>query len=300
MDEVSEIFEIENGNSKLIVSSDGGALISYVFKGFDYFGMRIDSQIIEGSQGQLLLPWPNRLQDGKYIFKGSEYQLPINEIEKNNSIHGLIRWIKFEYVNSSSTFLELSGSLVAQHGYPFELSVTIGYRLLENGLMVETRVENLSNLTAPLGVGWHPYFRVSEDLIDDCKLMIPAHAILKTDSRAIPTGSISVFDTEFDFTKNKVIGDVKFDTCYLEFEQLSVFAEISDEKSGRSLRLVADSPFKYLMVYSGDTLKDVSKRRRMLAIEPMTCPPNAFNTGVDILELVPDESLSSSWKIFVE
>jgi galactose mutarotase-like enzyme len=296
---MTDYFQIENHNSKLVISADGGALISYVYRGFDYFGMRLGSRYIEGSQGQVLIPWPNRIQDGRYSYMGYEYQLPINEVEKHNSIHGLIRWTKFKLVKVLTDSVDLMATLVAQPGYPFELEIYLTYRLLKDSVSVQTKVVNLSNRIAPLGIGWHPYFRVSDGLIDACKLTIPADSVLVTDSRAIPTITNKIIGSELDFTRDKIIADVVFDTCYLNFNSSKLKAVLTDPAEKISLVLTADLPYKYLMVYSGDTLKDESKRRRQIALEPMTCPPNALKTQTDILEISPKQSVISSWKVTI-
>ena len=59
--------------------------------------------------------------------------------------------------------------------------------------------------------------------------------------------------------------------------------------------LWADPGFGYLMVYTGDTLAELSRRRQAVAIEPMTCPPNALRTGKDLLVLQPGHEWSGRW-----
>jgi aldose 1-epimerase len=58
-----------------------------------------------------------------------------------------------------------------------------------------------------------------------------------------------------------------------------------------------DERFPYYMLFSGDTLPEMSSRRRSLAVEPMTCAPNAFASGDGLIVLEPGESVVSRWGI---
>jgi aldose 1-epimerase len=71
--------------------------------------------------------------------------------------------------------------------------------------------------------------------------------------------------------------------------------ELRDPGSGRGLTLWVDETYPYLMLFTGDPLPDVD--RRSLAVEPMTCPPNAFRTGESLIRLEPGGSFTSTWGI---
>src|SRR4029078_13739246 len=66
---------------------------------------------------------------------------------------------------------------------------------------------------------------------------------------------------------------------------------------GRSVRVWVDAAFRYLMVYTGDTLEPADRRRAGIAIAPMTSPPNALRTGVDLIELEPGATWRGGWGI---
>jgi aldose 1-epimerase len=49
------------------------------------------------------------------------------------------------------------------------------------------------------------------------------------------------------------------------------------------------------MLFTGDPLRDVN--RCAIAVEPMTCPPNAFRTGEALVRLEPGQAFAGSWGI---
>jgi aldose 1-epimerase len=55
--------------------------------------------------------------------------------------------------------------------------------------------------------------------------------------------------------------------------------------------------FTHLMVYTGDTLADASRRRRGLAIEPMTCAPDMLRNRDGMLVLDEGSALEARWGI---
>ena len=147
---------------------------------------------------------------------------------------------------------------------------------------------------APFGIGFHPYLTMGI-AVDDVRLAIPASRRLTTDDRALPTGEEDVAGTEFDFTVGRGVGATRLDTV----SRISLAGPTAGRASGssrtdgeRRAEVWADEAFSYLQVYTGDTLEPASRRRQAVAIEPMTCPPNAFASGVDVIRLEPGASWS--------
>ena len=68
--------------------------------------------------------------------------------------------------------------------------------------------------------------------------------------------------------------------------------------AGRSgeLVLAVDEAWPWLQIYTGDTLPE-GQRRRSLAVEPMTCPPNALADGRDLVVLEPGGDWSGTWTL---
>ncbi len=181
-----------------------------------------------------------------------------------------------------------------QPGYPFTLGLSIDHRLGAGGLSVATTATNLGARPCPYGAGAHPYLTVGTDLVDDALLHMPAEARLETDDRGIPTGASPVEGTPYDFRAARLVGDLVLDTAYTDLTGNEAVVATADGR--RRVTLWWDSAYRWLMVFTGDTL-DPARRRKGLAVEPMTCAPNAFVTGDGLRVLDPEESWTTTWGI---
>jgi len=180
-----------------------------------------------------------------------------------------------------------------QPGYPFVLGLSVDYRLGAGGLSVATTATNLGDSACPYGLGAHPYLTVGTGLVDDAVLQAPGAGRLEADDRGIPTGVVvAVEGTRYDFRRPRAIGDLVLDTAYADLAGAEV--ALADRDGGRTLTLWMDGSYRWLMLFTGDTL-DPALRRRGLAVEPMTCPPNAFATGEGVRVLEPGEGTTSTW-----
>jgi aldose 1-epimerase len=228
-------------------------------------------------RGQVLLPWPNRIEDGSYQFDGARQQLPLDQVDERNAIHGLVRWAAWTVEEREPNRIVMGHRLHPQPGYPFALAIGIEYLLSAGGLRVRTTATNVGPSRCPYGSGAHPYLRAGTATVDATILRVPASTVLRSDARGIPIGTASVEGTEFDFRRPRPIGETRLDHCFTDLER--------DEAGVARVDL---------MLFTGDPLPDVD--RRSLAVEPMTCPPNAFRTGQAVI-LEPGESFTSSWGI---
>ena len=247
----------------------------------------------------MLAPWPNRLGDGAYEFNGVSAQAPLNEIGRRTAIHGLVRWMPWRLTGRAQNRVGLCCELRPSPAYPFSLRLEIEYRLGRSGLTVTTDAQNIGDGDLPFGLGFHPYLTVGTTKVDQARLRLPAGRRLTTDERGLPTGSVSVIGTEFDFTSGRPIGTTRLDTAYLDLARdadgrVRIDVDHPDVLAGTTLW--ADERFGYVMVYTGDTLED-SVRRTALAVEPMTCPPDALRTGTDLTVLTPGARWTASWGI---
>jgi aldose 1-epimerase len=255
----------------------------------------------DGAHGQPLLPWPNRLADGRYAFRGQQLQVPIDEVERNNAIHGLTRWLNWTLADRAEASATLQLVLHPRPGYPFTLSLQIQYVLGDHGLTVRTRAHNRGAAALPFGAGQHPYFSLGAPRVDALLLRIPAQRRLELDpERHLPTGRVvPIEDTDTDFRQPRPIGPTQLDECYGELERSSdgrMEVTLGNPETGRTMTLWADHHYRYLQVFSGDTLAP-ERRRRGLALEPMTCPPNAFRSQQDVITLEPGEGIELEWGV---
>jgi aldose 1-epimerase len=292
-----EQFELGAGEQQAVVTEVGATLRAYTVSGRE----RIDGFAVvdraDGSRGQALLPWPNRIRDGAYEWRGVREQLPIDEVPLHNAIHGLVHWRNWGLRERSAERVELGLRLHPQPGYPFTLDLAIAYELREDGLRVVASAQNLGSQDCPFGAGFHPYLTLGGP-VDGLRVTLPAAAILLADERMIPTAVTPVEGSEFDFRDGRLVGATVLDTCFAE---LAAGADgrvrVTVEDGAERVALWMAEPYRYVMVYSGDTLAP-ERRRRGLAIEPMTCAPNAFATGADgLITLAPGERVVAEWGI---
>jgi aldose 1-epimerase len=291
-------FELEHGDQKAVVVEVGGGLRSYSIGGADVLdGYGVD-ELCPSGRGQLLIPWPNRLEDGRYEFGGETHQLPLDEPEHGNAIHGLVRWAPWTATTRTPERVVLEHTLYPRPGYPFSLSLRAEYTLSADGLRVETTATNFGTATLPYGAGAHPYLTLGTPTVDELTLLAPAATVLRSDDRGLPIGEERVDGTELDFRRARAVGDTQLDHAFTDLERGAdglARVVLTDPSTGDGLTLWVDKSYGYLMLFTGDPLPDVA--RRSIAVEPMTSPPNAFRTGRDVIHLAPGESVTSAWGI---
>jgi aldose 1-epimerase len=292
-----EQFEIAFDDQRAVVVEVGGGLRTFTVGGRDVIEGYGADEMSTAGRGQVLLPWPNRLQDGSYEFDGVRYQLALTEPEHSNAIHGLVSWTSWRAREREPHRVVLEHVVHPQPGYPFALEVGIEYELSERGLTVRTTATNAADATCPYGCGAHPYLTVGTKTVDDIVLRVPARTALRSDDRGIPIGTVAAEGTELDFRLSRRIAETTLDNGYTDLERddagLCCVQLTAHDGTGR-VTLWVDDSYPYLMVFTGDR-PDV--QRRGLAVEPMTCPPNAFRSGDDLIRLAPGASVTTAWGI---
>jgi aldose 1-epimerase len=292
-----EQFEIGFEDQRAVVVEVGGGLRTYSVAGRDVIHGYGADEMSTGGRGQVLIPWPNRLQDGSYEFGGRRHQLPLTEPEHSNAIHGLVRWAAWQEREREPHRVVLGHVVHPQPGYPFSLQLEIEYDLSDGGLAVRTTATNVGATPCPYGSGAHPYLTVGTETVDDVVLRVPARTALRSDDRGIPVGTEPVEGTELDFRSPRPIGETKLDHGYTDLERDEdglARVELSHRDGLAGVTLWVDEGHPYVMVFTGD-LPDVG--RRGLAVEPMTCAPNAFRSGEGLIRLEPGTSVTSTWGI---
>jgi aldose 1-epimerase len=282
-----------------VVVEVGAALREYVVDGLavlDSFGV---DQMPDGGRGQPLLPWPNRIEDGQYSFEGQRLQLPIDELAHRNANHGLTRWLNWFTAEQSPERVRMTLVLHPRPGYPFTLDLAIEYSLGESGLLVRTTAWNAGRAALPFGAGQHPYLSVDTHTVDSASLQLSAGTRLELEpDRRLPTGTtFDVAGSEYDFREPRPIGSLVLDDCFTDVARDDhgiASVRLSSSESERHVVFWMDAHYKYIQVFTGDTLVP-DRRRHGLAVEPMTCPPNAFRTGTDLIVLQPDQTTTLEW-----
>jgi aldose 1-epimerase len=283
-------YAITAGDYSATVVEAGAGLRELTHRGVPLVEGYPADQMCTGGHGQLLLPWPNRVDRGRYRFDGEDHVLPLTEAAAGNAIHGLTRWASWSPAAHTTGHVRLTYRLPAQPGYPFRLDLAVEYRLhAGGGLAVTVTAVNTGSRRAPYGAGAHPYLTVGAP-VDECRVTVPADTRLLTDARGIPAGAEPVEGTPFDLRRPRVLGDLAIDHPFTGLDRDgagNAWARVTHGR--RSVALWADEAHNWLQVYTGD--------RGALAVEPMTCPPNAYATGTGLITLEPGASATSAWGI---
>ena len=294
-------YEIAAGDYRATIVEVGGGLRE-LRSGGRFLTSRYDAdEVPPGADGQLLIPWPNRVDHGRYTFDGESYQLDITEPSRDNALHGLVRWVNWSVVEHRPEQVRLAFRLHGGPGYPFVLELEAEYVLdARSGLTVRVSATNIGVRPAPYGNGAHPYLTAGTPTIDECVATIPAARWLPTDHRFIPSSSPEYVDgTPYDLRTGRRLGGLRLDCAYTDLERDAdgrAWARLGAADDGDQTVLWVDESYPWLQTYCGDELPE-ERRRTAFAVEPMSCPPNAFVTGDDLTVLAPGESSTGSWGI---
>ena len=277
----------------------GATLRHYSVHGVDVIDGFDADEVAPAGHGQVLAPWPNRLDGGRYEFEGRRADAALDEPERGNAIHGLVRWLPWTVDRGRSP--PPSGwpcVLHPQPGYPWRLGLEVDYGSTATVSPCRRASRTDPRNAAPFGIGFHPYLTVGvrgrrrdADRAGQRGGSSPTNV-------AFRRGEADVAGTPYDFRQRATIGAVQLDTGYTDLHRgpdgLARAALVAPD-GDRSVTLWADERFRYLMVYTGDTLEPVARRRRAVAIEPMTCPPNALRSGTDLLRIEPGGVVEARW-----
>jgi aldose 1-epimerase len=244
--------------------------------------------------GAVLVPWPNRIRDGKYRFDGVEYQLPLTEPALHNASHGLGRWARWQPIDFQDDRVTLGLDIVPQVGWPFEVECHVEYRLdAGRGLVVTATATNHGAESAPFGFGCHPYVAIGDVPLAEVELRIPAQTYLTRDERNLPTGRLSVDGTSFDLREPTALGELRLDDCFVDLLPVGGVGTAEVRAGEEVTRLWWDEAITAIQVFTPDALVSGPA----VAIEPMSCPPDAFNSGDGLAVLGPGERWQAQWGI---
>ncbi|WCZ31948.1 Aldose 1-epimerase [Corynebacterium massiliense DSM 45435] len=224
--------------------------------------------------GVVLAPWPNRIADGTYTWRGERHQLPITEPERNNAIHGFVADRVWECVSHSVGSVTLAVNIAPQAGYPWFVRLVARYALGRDGLTATFHAES-PHPEVPYAFGWHTYLTAGGAPTDTCRLTLNTTTDVELDgARNLPTG----VERPAQF-KDAAVAGLELDHCFSA--PTGVRAELADAHGLRT-RLECSGDVRWAQVY---TPHDYPGRGRAIAVEPMSAPPNAFATGTGVRTL---------------
>jgi aldose 1-epimerase len=294
-----EQWEIAAAGHRAVVVEVGGGLREYAVDGTDVVDGYAADEVCPGCAGQVLTPWPNRIRDGRYTFAEQSYQLSLSEPVLHNAIHGLVRWVRWHPVEVAADAVTIEYDLAARPGYPWPLRLRTRWSVGADGLRADHQATNRGGQPAPFGLGVHPYLVIRGVEVDDLVLTLPTQQRLLVDGRLLPMGAAKVTGGPFDFTEARRIGTARLDTAFgdVTLDRAGRARAVLASPDGRQTREVwADDQFGWWQVFTGDTLHG-ERLRRSVAMEPMTCPPDAFRSGRDVITIAPGDTWRGSWGI---
>ncbi|ACQ79538.1 Aldose 1-epimerase [Beutenbergia cavernae DSM 12333] len=279
-----------------VVTEVGATLRSFSVGGRDVISSFAADRVAPASHGAVLVPWPNRIRDGRYSFDGVTYQLPLTEPARGTALHGLVNWQRWRVVTWEEQEVRLAIDPPPIPGYPFGLHVEIGYRLSGQGLEIELVTTNTGTHAAPYGVGFHPWLSPGPDPLDVATLSLDATGWVRPDDRLLPTG-VEDLPEHLDFRNPRELGDVVIDDAFTgatrDDDGLSWIRLTG--RDGRTAAVWMDESLCCWQMCTGDEVADVALRRSGIAAEPMTCVADAFNTGDDLVRLEPGAEHRVRW-----
>lgn len=299
-------FTIEGGGYRAVVTEVGAGLRELVHEGprgprplVLAYGAH---EAAHSGAGQLLAPWPNRVANGRYRFDGEERQLDVSEPSRGNAIHGLVRWSSWRVEKHEPDRVVLTHRLFPHPGYPHTLDLTASYSLSEAGLEVEVTARNIGAAAAPYGYAAHPYLipaaHTAAGAVDQWFLHLPTEYRVETDERMNPAGLADVDASGYDFRAPRQLGSTVLDTAFggLQRELDGIGRVRVSEPGGGAVTLWMDRGLDWIQVFTADPLAG-DWHRAAVAVEPMSCPPNAFNSGTDLIRLEPGVAVGHRWGI---
>jgi aldose 1-epimerase len=286
-------FEIAAGDVAATVTEVGAGLRAFTSAGVPYVEtFPVDRRPPRGA-GTVLVPWPNRTAGGRWTWNGAVQQLSLNEPAAGNAIHGLLLHTFHDVVERSTDAITLAARVAPRPGWPVPLATQVRYAVAIDGLSVTHTVRNLGADAVPFGVGAHPYIRAGDAATDDCTLQLAAYTALPL-TRGLPEGPARPATGADDFSDGRPLKGLELDHSFGGCAPAAGDTLVRHRLLGPSggVELWADPDFRWVQVFTPDDHPD---RGRALAVEPMTCPPDALNSGTDLITLAPGESWTGSW-----
>ncbi|NEM92252.1 aldose 1-epimerase family protein [Galbitalea soli] len=248
--------------------------------------------------GIVLVPWPNRVRDGKWRLGGDLQQLDITEVERNNAIHGLLRNTAYRLVSRTESSVTLGAVVFPQHGYPFQLDTTVTYELVDDGLRVTHSITNESASDAPVAIGTHPFFQIGDVDTEQLTLTVHGSTRFPVDERLNVGDEIPVTGSKYDLRSGRKVSEVNLDDAFGAVVPVDQVTATLTAPDGRWVGLWQDENFPYVQVFTTRIFPRIGGGFTTgVAIEPMTAPADAFNSGQSLKWLGSGENWVASWGI---
>ena len=241
----------------------------------------VEARNMDGFRNAVMVPWSNRLRDGKYRFQGREYDFAGKTAGGSQAIHGLVADQPFELVESGEDFLRARAQVPKLEAYPFEVEVEVTYRLCADPhrLSLDIVAKNNGEGDAPISLGWHPYIACQGGSAETTKITVPSQVRIQTDRNLIPKPGIKGFSTQaypvtlvhrrdIDWGMTSLVAEDGVATALVDHVDGSQTAvELIGARQGLGLGS--------FQIYTGQAL--AYRRGIAVAVEPLLAMTDAFN-----------------------
>lgn len=289
-------FELTRGGSRAVITQVAAALREFSVDGVHLTEPYSDSVTPPFGDGIVLAPWPNRVRDGKWVLDGQTLQLDITEPARDNALHGLLRVAPYLVVERTESSITLAATVYPQHGYPFRVATTVTYELVDGGLRVIHTATNESGAPAPVAFGTHPFFRIGDVPTEEVTLTLHAGTRFDVDDRLNPLAEVPV-DGDFDLRGGRLVAELELDTAFGGLAPVDRVVATLTAPDGRRVSLWQDENHGYSQVFTTRSFPKDGGLGLAVAVEPMTAPPDALNSGLGLKWLEPGETWSVEWGI---
>lgn len=291
-------YALHSGSTHAVITAVGAGLRQLSVAGVSLTpGFRSDV-LRPYYSGTVLMPWTNRVRDGVWTYRGRQQQLAVTEPERGNALHGLLCFTPYRPLEHTPAAVTLAAEVYPQHGYPFRLDTRVRYTVADDALHVTHTVVNAGNASAPVGFGAHPFLCLGDVPTGELTLSVAADTHIDVDERLIPVGTSDVRDSRWDLRTGRRVADLDLDDS---FTDLHIVDGGSTHRlrapDGRTVSLWADEQFGYVHVFITRSYRTQAGMTTAVAIEPMTAPADAFNSGAGVRWVEPGSAWSASWMI---
>lgn len=282
----------------------GGGLRTLRIDGVDVVAGYPQDDMASSGRGQLLMPWPNRIRDGRYTFDGTTHEPPITERPTGTASHGLVRWASFTATEQDDDAIVLRHTIHPRPGYPFAIAVRVAWSVDDHGLRCATTMTNVGSGPAPVGYGAHPYLALGGGRAATARLTVPADRVVQVDDQTkTPVATEDVSGTPFDLRGGPAIGDIGVDVLDHAYTGLARGEDgcwtVSLVTPSHTAHVWGGEGLDWVRVFTAKSTPEglPAGHPPGIAVEPLSCPADAFNSGDGLVTLAPGESWRGQWGI---
>ncbi|GAB3392066.1 aldose 1-epimerase family protein [Humibacter soli] len=292
-----------DGRARAVITQVAAGIRTYTVDGIDLTEPFDEASTPPSGCGIVLVPWPNRVKDATWWTRDgsgsvTQQKLAVTEPARGNAIHGLLRYSPYLPTLRTRDSVTLAATVFPQLGYPFLLDTTVRYALSDEGLRVTHTIRNVGEGDAPVAVGAHPYLKIGDVQTARLVLRVDATTHFEVDQQMNVLDERPVHGTEYDLRAGIRVGNLTLDDGFGGVLHSGGRAQHSlTAPDGRSVTLWTDDAFGFVQVFTHRSFATLAPGEVAVAVEPMTAPANALNSGQGLRWLSPGETFTATWGI---